>query len=337
MNAARRPVADTLTPLQRAAILVMYLEREAARAVLRHLGDDEVKRLGKAISELGEVDENVVEEVIGAFIEQFRAVNVLPATGQDFARRVLPGLLDDERRDRITAAVRRMDGGDFEAFIRARPARAIAAALADEHPQVRAVALLRMGSENAARVLSCLPDDEQTDLTIRMARAERVSPELAEDIETALRVAVADIEDPVALGGVEGTARILGRLPAERNAAVLREVRNHSENLADDLIRKMVRFEDLERLDGRAIQALLRTIESADLVLALKGATPSLRERFLANLSQRAAADLREELELGGQTRRSLIREAQDRIVASARKLSDEGVIFLDAGGSESL
>jgi flagellar motor switch protein FliG len=334
MNGVARQ-AESISPLQRAAILVMYLERNAAKAVLRHLADDEVKRLGNAIAELGEVEEGVVEEVIGAFIEQFQAVNVLPSTGQDFAQRVLPQLLDEERRGRISAAVRRSDNKDFEVFIRSRPARAIAAVLADEHPQVRAVALLRMGPENAARVLACLTDEEQADLTIRMARAERVSPELADDIEAAMRLALADIEDPVALGGVEGTARILGRMTAERNAAVIREVRNVSEDLADDLIRKMVRFEDLERLDGRSIQALLRTIETPDLVLALRGAGASLRERFLSNLSQRAAADIREELELGGQVRRTLIREAQDRITASARKLADEGVIFLDVGGVE--
>ncbi len=335
MQAARRAITENIPPLQRAAILVMYLDREAARAVLRHLSDDEVKRLGKAIAEIGDVDEEIVEEVIGSFVQQFQAVNVLPSTGQDFARRVLPELLDEERRGRITAAVRRSDPGGFETFIRDRPTRAIAAALADEHPQVRAVALLRMGAENAARVLACLSDEEQADLTIRMARAERVSPELAEDIEAALRVTVADIEDPVALGGIEGAARILGRMSAERNAAVLGEVRNHSDSLADDLIRKMVRFEDLERLDGRGVQALLRTIESADLLLALKGSTPSLRDHFLANLSQRAAADVREELELGVRTRRSLVRDAQDRIVAAARKLSSEGVIFLDSGGGE--
>ncbi len=331
---SRRPDTDAITPLQRAAILVMYLEREAARAVLKHLSDEEVKQLGKAAADLGDVDEELVEDVIGAFVGEFQAVNMLPATGQDFARRVLPALIAEERRSRIAGSVRR-DPRDFETYIRARPVRAVAAALKEEHPQVRAVALLRMGVDNAARILACLSEEDQADLTIRMARTERVSPELAEDVEMALRLAVGDIEDPIALGGVEGTARILGRMGPERNSVVLTGVRSQSDSLADDLIRKMVRFEDLERLDGRGMQALLRTVESADLVLALKGATPVLRDRFLANLSQRAAADVREELELGGPTRRSHIRDAQDRIVASARKLSDEGVIFLDSGAGE--
>jgi flagellar motor switch protein FliG len=112
-------------------------------------------------------------------------------------------------------------------------------------------------------------------------------------------------------------------------------VRERAEELADNLARLMVSFEDLERLDKRAIQALLRVVERPDLVLALKGAHRSLRDAFLVNLSQRAAADLGEEIELGGTPRRSQVKEAQERIVAAARKLAEEGVIYLDLGAPE--
>ncbi len=326
--------AQELSGVQKAAILVMYLERDAGRAVLRHLSDEEIKKVGMAIASLRDVPEEVVEGVIRDFIESLRHVSVLPTTGVDFARNILPDLVDDERRERLATVVRRQ-ADDFEQFIRVRPAHAIAAILAEEHPQVRAVALLRMGPENAARVLGCYPEQEQSDLTIRMTRAERVAAELAEDVETALRRALADIEDPLPLGGVESTARILGRMPRERNSVLLDTVRERAEALADDLARLMVSFEDLERLDKRAIQALLRVVERPDLVLALKGANQGLREAFLTNLSQRAAADLREEIEMGGPARRSQVKEAQERIVAAARKLAEEGVIFLDLGESE--
>jgi flagellar motor switch protein FliG len=333
--AARPAVVENLSPLQKAAILVMFLERDAARAVLQHLRDDEIQRLGGAIAELGELDEATIETVVNGFLDHLQSVSVMPATGSDFARRVLPGLVGEERRGRLEGALRRQSNTEFEDFIRARPARAVAAVLREEHPQVSAVALLRMGPENAASVLGCFAPDVQADLTIRMTRAEKVAPELAEDVEAALRRALTDIDDPLPLGGVEGTARILGRMSPERNAAVIRDVRVHSEGLADDLVRRMVRFEDLGRLDARAVQAVLRSVENADLVLALKGAAPPLRELFLRNLSQRAAQDLREEIELGGPARRSQVREAQDRIVATTRKLADEGVIFLDLGQAE--
>lgn len=323
-----------LSGVQKSAILVMYLERDAARSMLRHLSDEEVKQVGVAIAGMREIPEDVIEGVVSEFVEQLRHVTVLPATGPDFVRNVLPQLVDEGRRERVTHAARR-EADDLEAFVRSRPAAAIAAILADEHPQVRAVALLRMGADNAARVLSCFPDDVQSDLTIRMTRAERVAGEFADDVEFALRRALEDIEDPLPLGGVENAARILGRMSRDKNTTLLDQIRVREEDLADDLARRMVSFEDLERLDPRAIQAVLRVVERNDLVLALKGAHEALRERFLQNLSTRAAADIREEIEILGVARRALVREAQERIVAAARKLAEEGVIFLDLGESE--
>ena len=335
MAASRSPLADELTPIQKAAVFVMYLERDAAKAVLRNLTDDEVKNIGAAITSLGDVDESLIEGVVGDFIDELSAVSILPFTGPDFARNVLPELVDEERRPRISAVLRRQGVNEFEVFIQARPPHSVASALRDEHPQISAVALLRMGTENAARVLACFPEEERADVTVRMARVERVDAEMVDDIEAALRTALGPLAGPTQIGGVENTARILGRMPREANIALLDQVRIVQVDLAEELQRRMVVFEDLGNLDGRAIQALLRAVDRPDLLLALKGATQVLRDRFLANLSIRAAADLVEEMELSGRARRSHIREAQDRVVAVARRLSDDGVIELDIGGTD--
>lgn len=331
----RNSAAADLTPIQKAAVFIMYLEREAARALLRNLSDEEVKLIGAAINSLGEVNGAVVEGVVGDFVDELSAVSVLPSTGADFALKVLPELVDDDRRPRIAAALRRQGSNAFEAFIQTRPATAVASVLADEHPQIRAIALLRMGAENAARVMACFPEDDRSDLTIRMARAERVDPEMVDDVEAALSRALGALEGPTPVGGVENTARILGRMPRDANAALLDQVRLSQEELAEDLQRRMVVFEDLINLDGRAIQAVLRAVERPDLILALKGASDALRERFLANLSSRASADLLEEIELTGRARKSQVREAQDRVVAVARRLADDGTIDLDIGGAD--
>lgn len=327
--------APQLSGLQKAAVLVMYLDRDAARALLRGLTDDEVERIAGTISEMGESGEDDVEAVVTDFVDQLRQVSVLPASGRSFARDVLPGLVDDDRRARIGPALRRLGADDFEAFVRNRPARGVASVLADEHPQVRAIALLRMGPENAARVLACMPAAEQSDVAIRMAQVDVVAPELAEDVEAAVRRGLVGIEDPLPVGGVERTARILGRMSREKNTVVLDGVRLVQEGLAADLQRRMVSFVDLERLDARGIQALLRAVERTDLVIALKGASPAMRDQFLKNLSSRAAADLLEEIEIGGPARRAQLRESQDRVVAIARQLADDGTIFLDLGNAD--
>jgi flagellar motor switch protein FliG len=259
----------------------------------------------------------------------------VPITGRDFAQDVLPELVDEGRRHVVAGAIRRRVGGDFEAFIKAKSTNAIASVLRDEHPQVQAVALLRMGPENASRVLSILPEEAQYDLTVRMARAERVSGALADDVEDSVRRALEDQDDPLPIGGAQTTARILGRLPREKNQTVIVRLRDEGNELADRLQRLMVVFEDLVSLDDRAIQALLRVVERTDLVLALKGASAEMRGRFLKNLSSRAAADLQDEMDVLGNPRKAQIRTAQENVTAAAQRLHDDGVIVLVTGPEE--
>jgi flagellar motor switch protein FliG len=332
MPAALRavPNAPSLTGPQKAAVLIMYLDREAARALLKCMTDAEVALVGEAIAIMGDADEGTVEEVVSDFVAALKQVAVLPTSGAEFVRNILPTLVDDDRRARVTSALRRGTTNDFEAFVTARPARSIASVLSEEHPQIRAVALLRMGPENAARVLACFPPEEEAALVVRMVRAESVSAELADDVEATLRRVLATGEDQLALGGVEKTARILGRMTREHNTDVLGEVRAVEESLADDLERRMVTFEDLSRLDARGLQTLLRAVDRADLVAALKGATPAMRAQVVGALSSRAGADLLEEIEMGAGIRRTAMREAQDRVVAVARRLADEGTLDLE-------
>ena len=326
------PVTADLPGIERAAILVMYLERDAARTLLAHLSDEEIQLLGVTISAVQKVGDNVIESVVKSFITELRGVSVLPTTGRDFARTVLPELMDVGRRDKVVRAIRRRVDDDFETFIRSKPAAAVAAVLVDEHPQVRAVALLRMGHENAAKILGCFTEDDQYELTVRMARADRVSGELADDVEATIMRALAEADDSLPVGGVETTARILGQMPRERNLEVLNRVRDQEADLADRLQRLMVVFDDLGVLDDRGIQTLLRSVDRADLVPALKGARADLRDRFLKNLSSRAAQDLMEEIDVSGALRKSQIRAAQERIVDAAQKLAEEGALVLAVG-----
>ena len=168
-----------------------------------------------------------------------------------------------------------------------------------------------------------------------MARAERVSGALADDVEDSVRRALEDQDDPLPIGGAQTTARILGRLPREKNQTVIVRLRDEGNELADRLQRLMVVFEDLVTLEDRAIQALLRVVERNDLVVALKGASPEMRMRFLKNLSSRAAADLQDEMDVLGNPRKSLIRTAQENVTTAAQRLHDDGVIVLITGPEE--
>jgi flagellar motor switch protein FliG len=324
-----------LTGAQRAAILVMYLDREVAKGLLRQLDDDDVRAVGLAMGSIENVDPAIIEAVIGDFVRDLHEVSMMPRSGPDFVAKVLPQLLDETRRNELLPIINRRVNKEFEQFIAMRPPASVAAMLRDEHPQTQAVALCLMGPENAAMVLKHLPEETKTAITVRMARLKRIPGELADDVIAALRSALGKQDDHLDVGGVDRTARILGRMSRNENGAILEGVSDEDPDLADSLRRRMIVFEDLVQLTNMAIQVVLKQVDRDDMVLALKGASSQLQDLFLANVSSRAADDIREEIEIMGPVPRSRIRAAQERIVAAALTLAEEGSIYLPMGAED--
>lgn len=332
---AEAATESELSGAQRAAILVMYLDREVAKGLLRQLDDDDVRAVGLAMGSIENVDPAIIEAVIGDFVRDLHEVSMMPRSGPDFVAKVLPQLLDETRRNELLPIINRRVNREFEQFIAVRPPASVAAMLRDEHPQTQAVALCLMGPENAALVLKHLPEDTKTAITVRMARLKRIPGELADDVIVALRAALGKQDDHLDVGGVDRTARILGRMSRNENGAILEGVSDEDPDLADSLRRRMIVFEDLVQLTNMAIQVVLKQVDRDDMVLALKGASSQLQDLFLANVSSRAADDIREEMEIMGPVPRSRIRAAQERIVAAALTLAEEGSIYLPMGAED--
>jgi flagellar motor switch protein FliG len=324
-----------LTGIQRAAILVMYMGRDVGRRILERMTDDEVRAIGLAMAEIDQVAPDTIENSVGEFIRELHLVAMMPRSGADFVTAVLPELLDEQRRAELLPMINRRVNRDFEAFIAARPPSAVSAILQDEHPQTQAVALALMGPQNAAKVVRFLPAEVKSEVTMRMARLKRIPGELADDVLQALRVALGRQDDHLEVGGVDKTARMLGKMSRAENDRILDLVSDEDSDLADALRRRMFLFEDLSLLNNRAIQAVLKEVERDDLLMSLKGSSPELVELFLGNVSKRAAEDMREEIEIMGPQPRRRVRAAQERIVAAALKLADEGTIYLPMGGDD--
>ena len=207
--------------------------------------------------------------------------------------------------------------------------------MADEHPQTQAVAMALMGPDNAAKVMRLMPEEDKGEVTVRMARLKRIPGELIDDVTTAITAALGRDDDFLDVGGVDRTARMLGRLAKTENDRILEVVADEDNPLAERLRRRMVLFSDLMTLTNRGIQTLLKQVDRDDLILALKGGNPTEVDRFLENVSSRAAEDIREEMEIMGPVPKSRIRGAQERIVATALKLAEEGAIYLSIGAEE--
>lgn len=325
--------AKALSGPQRVAILVMYLEPDVARLLLQQLSTEDIREIGFAMASVDHVEPQVIEEVVAAFIRDLYEASMVPRSGQDFALQMLPDLIDEGRRAGVAGSLRRELSTSFQTFIAARSAQAVASILQDEHPQVQSVALLLMGPENAANVLAEMDEHERLDLASRISRIEQVPGEFADQVEASIRAALEDRNnDRWAVKGLDNAARALARLSAEQQAETLERIAQDDSDLADQLKRRMVVFEDVANLDDRSMQTLLKNCERNVLALALRGAEQKVLDVFFRNMSSRAAEDLRDDIELLGPTARSRIEESRDEIVQVAVRLRDEGV--LQFGGS---
>ena len=326
---------ETYSGVERAAILVLYLERGLAKALLDLMNDEEVRKVGMAMASIDRVDAPDIERIVGDFVRELYEVSLMPRTGPEFVNKVLPELLEDERRETILPILKRRVNTEFADFISNRPPEAVAAIMADEHPQTQAVAMALMGPDNAAKVMRLMPEEDKGEVTVRMARLKRIPGELIDDVTTAITAALGRDDDFLDVGGVDRTARMLGRLAKTENDRILEVVADEDNPLAERLRRRMVLFSDLMTLTNRGIQTLLKQVDRDDLILALKGGNPTEVDRFLENVSSRAAEDIREEMEIMGPVPKSRIRGAQERIVATALKLAEEGAIYLSIGAEE--
>jgi len=325
-----------LTGAQRAAILVMYLDQEVVKRLLEHLSTDELREIGLAMASVETIDPVAIESVVADFVRDLTSISLLPSTGKEYALGILPSLIDEDRRERIYGTIKREVSTDFRDYISTRPPRTVATILQDEHPQTQAIALLLAGPDNAAKILEHMDDQDRYEIAIRMTHIEQVPGELADDVEVSLRGALEDRgSDRWKVSGLDRTAQVLGRLGRPLQEPLLSCIAKHDRDLSETIRRRMVVFDDLSTLDNRSIQALLKNIDRSSLLVALRGADPTLRDMFLSNMSSRAASDLREELEIMGPVPRSEVNTAQEEIVQVALGMQEEGIIRFSTGGAE--
>ncbi len=318
---------------QRAAVALMSLSEDAARAVLAHLSPAEIEEIGVVMSELEWMNAPTVDAVVMEFTRDLLDSVHVPQSGKHFALHVLPDLVDSERKEEVSHALEQNLSTEFEEFIAGLPPGAVTAILQDEHPQTRAVAILLMGVENAARVMANFSDQQQYELASRMARLTEVSGQVARDVMDSMRQALgSELVQRLTFHGVDQTARTLSKMGRESSDPLLARIAKVDKALSEQIRRRMVLFVDLKVLQDRAIQVLLKDVEASDLCLALKGVGSDVREIFLRNVSKRRRQDLVEELEVMGRVPRQKVEDAQQNIVEIALRLHDEGLIFFPVG-----
>jgi flagellar motor switch protein FliG len=328
-----------VTGRKKAAVLLVSLGPERAAEVFRHLRDEEIEALSLEMARLQQVDADTTHSVMEEAAATATAQASLSAGGVDYARDVLERALGPDRAKEIVGRLSSViERRPFE-FLRRTPPDQLVTFLRSESPQTTALVVANLHTTLASQVLSHLPEAEQADIALRIARMGETSPEVVRQVETVMRQKLDSVvqEEVSTVGGIKSLAEILNNADRSTERNVLDSLTEADEELAAEVRRLLFVFEDIIKLDDRAIQAVLRDADQKDLALALRGVSDEVKDRILANMSERGAQMLVEEMEFQPPQRKRVIEEAQGRIVAIVRKLEEAGAVVLSRGDEDAV
>ena len=323
--------------LEDAAILLMSLGEEEAAEVFRHLAPKEVQRLGETIAKMKAVSHEKVDGVLERFTAVAADQSILVADNDEYVKNVLRKALGEDKANLLLDRI--LQGSDISGIesLKWMDPGSVSELLRNEHPQIVAAILVHLDHDQASAILKLFVERQRNEVLVRIATLDGIQPSALKDLNEVMGKVLAGGEKmrKASLGGVKTAAEIINMLGGASETAVLDYIREADADLAQKIMDNMFTFDDLDKIDDKGIQALMKEVQSESLVVALKGATPELREKIFKNMSTRAAETLREDLESRGPVRLSEVEAEQKEMLKIVRRLIDEGQIVLAGGGDD--
>jgi flagellar motor switch protein FliG len=332
------PPRREMPGLRKAAVFLAQMDKDEAGLLLSKLNGREVEALTREIMKLGTVEPEDVDGVLSEFHELMTAQRFVGRGGVDFAREILAAGLGEDKAEGILARLNVVYTEVPFASLRNADVRQLVTFLKDEHPQVIALVLAHLSAAQSAEVLSGFTPEQQAEVAHRIATMDRTSPEMVRLVEEELGRRMGSLlahQDMSTVGGVETLVEIINRSPRPTERSILEWLDSSDPELAEQVRAQMFVFEDIVTIDDRSMQLVLREVASNDLATALKGVRPDVRDKVVRNLSERAAENLAEEIELLGPVRARTVEESQGKIVAVIRTLEEQGVLTISRGGDD--
>ncbi|MEP6571544.1 MAG: flagellar motor switch protein FliG [Gemmatimonadota bacterium] len=337
MAASTSSKREALTGAQKAAVLCMSLGTESASKVMQLLNAEQVESVSREIASMPSAATEVVETVLSEYRQVARAVESIAQGGLMMAQEILETSFGAPKARSILERIReQMTDTGLKRLKKAAP-ETLLSVLRGEHPQTVALILAHLDVRQAAGVIEVMESELASDVLYRVARMEKVSPEMLALVETGLssKTDLTLSQEMTLSGGPAAVAKVLTLASSAVEKALMESITQRNHELATQISNLMFAFEDLKTLDGRAMQRILRDVDSKELALALKVASEELKSHILGNMSERAAAALVEEMEFLGPVRVKDVESAQVRIIASVRALEEAGEIILSGRGGD--
>lgn len=331
--------ADQLTSKQKAAVLLMSMDVDVAAKIFKELDIKEVEQIAVEITNLRDINPQVVEEVIEEFYQLMTAQNYMVEGGIEYAQMLLEKSYGLEQAREIIEKIRVLTTvRGFNILKKADPQQ-LANFLSKEHPQTIALILSHLPADTTAEVVSEFPEDLRAETIMRIAKIGKVSPQLVNQIEHVVdQIAEATLSQNLAAqGGAQLVANILNKSNNQTAKAMLEAIEEKDFSLATEIKRLMFLFEDIVLIDDKGIQRILREVDKRDLALALKVSDEKIKQKIFKNMSERAASVVKEELEFMGPVKLKEVEAAQMRIVDIIKQLEEQEEIVIGGRGKEDI
>jgi flagellar motor switch protein FliG len=324
---------------QKAAVLMIALGPEASGKICQYMPEEDVEQLMIEVARLGTVSHNDRCAIIAEFRELCLAQEVISEGGIQHAKKFLEAAFGPEKAGTmVSRVVSALQVLPFDFIKKTDPAQLVSF-IQEEHPQTIALILAHLQPQQAAAVLSGLPQEVRGEVARRMAIMDRTPPEVVREIERVLQTKASSVvtQSFTAVGGVKSLVDVINCVDRQTEKMILESLTENSPEIAEEVKKMMFVFEDITTLDDASIQKVLREVEIKELGLALKGVGEEVQTRIFKNMSERAANMLKEDMEFMGPVRLRAVEEAQQRVVGVIRRLEESGEIVVARGNGEEL
>jgi len=331
--------AGTLTALsgpRKAAALLITLGTEASAKLLSRLPPDAIDHVALELMHMPALESAMRDQILEeAYADLFQRKGVLPG-GENYALELFAQAFGQSKAHELLDRVQKAQQIIPFDFMRDLDPSQASGLLSDEHPQTIAIVLAHLDPRTAARILTQFEAPVQVEVARRIALTEQITPEAVGIVEDGLRRKLSSVVTEVtSVGGAKPLAGVLNAVGRTNEKIILKALGEQDPQLVEEVRKLMFVFDDIVLLDGKAMQRVIREIDTKDIALALRPATDAVRGMFFENMSQRAAEMLRDEMEVGGQVRMKAVEEAQQRIIEKIKELEDKEEILINRGGGE--
>ncbi len=326
------------TGLAKAAVFLLAVGPDAAGAVLKHMDRDIVEELSREIASLGAVPIEDRQQIVEEFYSVALARQYASDGGLAYARKALEKAMPKEEVNRLMQQIEHQVYQQPFSFLQKAESENLLTFMQDEHPQTIALILAHLPSSKGSEILAGLPPAKQIEVVTRVANMEQTNPEVIREVEKGLEQRLSGIvsQQFQKVGGVAAVAEMLNLADRATEKGILETLEQDDPDLVEQIRRLMFVFEDILLVNDKGIQALLKEIDNNELALALKTASPEMKQKIFSNMSERAAQLIKEDMEYMGPVRLSDVEAAQQRIVDVVRRLEDAGEIIIAGRGGES-